>query len=800
VSAPRGEVVPGGPAAAGGEPPRRPGSLRRLPVPARAGLALAVAAAAAVLAVVLFSGGAGPIPGVQPPPTSLADPVPYDGRSPLLVPETEQRVLVELLRPALGEQENARALGAEDQRTRIASLKREQITLRSGLAARGIVFRDVVSFYRVWNGFAATVKTSDIARITYPGSRVRTVRRAYSATSEPVPVPGDNPIERAGLNAQPPIAVLDTGIDSGALAEHADPGYDAVDRDRDPRPGSDRTRSETSGTALAGVLAGLGERVLPVRIASFRAAGGAVEAEATTGELIAGLEHAVDPNGDGDTSDHVPVALVGVNAPYAGFSNSPEAQAVEGAGGLGTLVVAPAGNEGAAAPGSGTIGSPAAAPDALAVGALTGPEPAPRVSLDVDGKQVASAAVLAGDPPPGGVTAGPVTDTDPARLGRLQTRIRDKVVIVKAGPNPAAQAAAAAAVGARAVVIADPREQPLPAMAAGRVAAPVVGVTGHAAGDVLDAEPGTEVDFGDTERGPRSDAAATVRASPNTAQGPSAGGLPKPDLAAPGTALTVGARGQSVVAGGSAIAAARVAAVAARFARSRPELTPAQLRAALIAASDPASLPADRAGAGAARAPQAAPGITSDPPTAFSGALDPIGVDLNAQATAQVTLRATDGATARPQTLTVRPGTPAAVSVRLPEGGTALGRLEALQGGKVVASTPWLIRPDTVEPVAVGALKVTGGRRVRFTLGSFKRGTGTAIQVAERLVLDLVDGGGKVRRKLTASDGARELMPAEYAYTIPRGALPDGSYAFRVRAWAPRQEEPTVRRSAMIRR
>ena len=180
--------------------------------------------------------------------------------------------------------------------------------------------------------------------------------------------------------------------------------------------------------------------MLPIRIASFRAVGGAVEAQSTTDELMAGLEHAVDPNGDGDSSDHVPVALVGVNAPYAGFSDSPEAQAVHGAEGLGTLVVAPAGNEGAAAPGSGTIGSPASAPDALAVGALAGSEPQPRVDLELDGATLAHAVVLAGDPPTDGVTAGPVSATDIAELGKAQTRIRDKVVIVEAGANPAAQA------------------------------------------------------------------------------------------------------------------------------------------------------------------------------------------------------------------------------------------------------------------------------------------------------------------------------------------------------------------------
>src|ERR687898_1075925 len=160
----------------------------------------------------------------------------------------------------------------------------------------------------------------------------------------------------------------------------------------------------SSATALAGVIAAAGERVLPIRIASLRASGGAVEAVSTTDQLIAGLEHAVDPNGDNDTSDHVPVALVGVNAPYAGFSNSPEADAVVGAAGLGTLVIAPAGNEGAAAPGSGTIGSPASAPDAVAVGALTGTEPTPKTNLTLAGDELAEAAVLAGDPPDGGRT------------------------------------------------------------------------------------------------------------------------------------------------------------------------------------------------------------------------------------------------------------------------------------------------------------------------------------------------------------------------------------------------------------
>ena len=606
--------------------------LKRLPLYIKA-LGGVAALLAVVLVAALVSGGAGPLPQVTGPATTLADPVPYDGRSPVQVAETEQRVLVELLRPALGELDDARSMGAEQQQRYIAGLKREQITLRSGLEARGVVFRDVVSYYRVWNGFAATVRTRDIPRLSYTGSRVRTVRRAYPATGEPVPIPGKAPIEKAGLNATPPVAVLDTGVDSNALNGFADPGYDAVDRDRDPKPGTDRGRTETSGTALAGVIAAAGERVVPIRIASLRASGGSVEAVSTTDQLIAGLEHAVDPNGDNDTSDHVPVALVGVNAPYAGFSNSPEADAVVGAAGLGTLVIAPAGNEGAAAPGSGTIGSPASAPDAIAVGALTGTEPVPHTSLELDGDQLAEAAVLAGDPPDGGQTAGPVTDTDPAVLGRATERLRGKIVVVKAGANPAAQASAAAAVGARAVLLADPADdRPLPAISAGRAAVPVIGITGDAAGQVLAAKPGTEVRFGPTQRAEQPDVLEKLRPSPNASQGPSAGGLPKPDLASPASQVTTRAGGGAAVAGGSGIAAASAAAVAIELARTRPDLSPAQLRAALIGGAVPAGLPPDRTGAGLLKAPEASPGVVSDPPTAVSGALDPIQLELSAAA------------------------------------------------------------------------------------------------------------------------------------------------------------------------
>ena len=86
-------------------------------------------------------------------------------------------------------------------------------------------------------------------------------------------------------------------------------------------------------------------------------------------QLIAGLDRAVDPNGDGDAHDAVRVALVGVTEPYAAFTQGPEALAVQGALDLNTLVVSPAGNDGAAGPTFGSVAGPAGAPGALAVGA-----------------------------------------------------------------------------------------------------------------------------------------------------------------------------------------------------------------------------------------------------------------------------------------------------------------------------------------------------------------------------------------------------------------------------------------------
>ena len=670
-------------------------------LPAGMGLALIVLVLLSVVAVLGERDGGALGGGAEPAPPSAAALSVYDGRSPSESGGSALRVLVELPRPALADRDDLDALSEAEQRAYVRSLEREGTALRSALDARGVELRDAVSYGRTWDGFGATIDSSDLAALSSLGVRALPVRRFYPGTSEPVPLRGAPKVPAPPPADQPPIAVLDTGVDAraAALQGRLAPGHDAVDRDGDPAPGADvraPSRREATGTALAEIVAGAGERVLAIRVAGYGA--NRQEIRGTTDTLIAGLERAVDPDGDGAVDDAVRVALVGVNAPYAAFGGSAEAQAVRGAGKLGTLVVAPAGNEGPARPPNGVVGSPGAARTALAAGATEAGAGAPRVDVTAGGRELRGAAVLGGAPPGGTAQlAGPVTSTDPAALLRGSPSLAGRIALVRAGANPVEQASAAAGAGARAVLLADPRDRPLPMLPAGRAAAPVIGVTGEAAKAALKAKPGAKVSFGHV-RLDRAKGTGTEPA-PFSSRGPAFDGSPKPDVLAEGAAVT-----PAGLVTGTAVAAARVAVRASRLSRQRPAETPAGLREALVpAASEEAR------------------------------------------------------------------GAPAPA--------VPLGPLEVTKRGDEVVG-------------------------VRFALGAFERGDplagGSTIQPASRLELELVDAEGAVQQTLTPPDGARDLLPAEYAYRLTESALKDlapGEYRFRATARAPRRDRPRTRRS-----
>jgi len=795
-------------------------SHKRLVVAAAAALAAAGAVAAA-----LALGGDD-----TPPAPALADAVPFDGRSPREPSGERTRVIVALPRPALG------AAGISEpgaQRAYVRSLEQESAALRSALGARGIRLSDVTTFARTFNGFAATVRTSDLADLPSLGVRAQPVRRFYPASSEPAYVPGLRlPVAAAPLGGAP-VAVLDSGVDRNhpLLADGLDPGFDTVDRDRDPAPARDPRggRREPSGTALAGILVAAGERVLPIRVAGLQPApqGAGLEDVAGSDRLLAGLERAVDPDADGATDDHVAVALVGVNSPYAAFERSPEARAVRAAAALGMLVVAPAGGEGAAAGPQGTIGSPAAAPDALAVGALAAPAAVARLELRVGGADARGAVLLAGDPPPGGLkTAGPVEATDPAALLVLGAgSLRGRLAVVRAGDQPVARAAAAAAAGARAVLLAETRRRPLPAIPAGRIAAPVLGVTGDTAAAVLDEDAGALVEVGDGTPGRPPAALSQARGalSPFSSRGPAAGGAVAPGIAAPGAALTAVPGNAAAIVGGSAVAAARAAIEAARLAREHPGASPRVLRAALIAAAAPdPRLPARGSGAGALRRPASLAALTAR--TTPARRADPCPGEV---ACVRIVLSNRGGSAATPALSVVAdPQTSAALarsSLTIPAGGRreavvevtaagpdglAAGRLVVRAGDAgAVLTHPFMIATAPREPPPLGALTLQrdGGRvsGVRFALGAFERGDplagGARITLTERVALTLVKvADDRVVRRLTPPGGARELLPGEYAYELPAQALRAlgrGRYAFRAVAGSPAGGAPATARS-----
>ena len=513
----------------------------------RNGLLAGAAAVVIVVLVALLAGGGVKNGGAMRIfGSTLADPVPYDGRSPALVTRGDERVLVELPRPALGATPRATASPSR-QRAYVASLHDEAQALLSALAARGVKLRDVVTFERCWHGFAATIAARDLPALQSVGVRVRANRRFFPAFSQPVPAGGPPVARPTGKQ----VTLLAGGVTGGK-------GYDAVDRDKDPAPGSDPRdpqRREVGGDPLAAALRQLGVGVRVIRVSAL--ADG--EEYARTDTLLAGFEHTVDPDSNGDTSDHDGVALIGVSAPYAGFADAPEAAAARAAKRIGTTVVAPVGEEGHAAGAYGTVGSPGASSGAIAVAPLSSPQALARTALRVGNTTVTGAAVLAGTPFNGELRTVRAPDADTASaLLVAGTPLTGRLAVIAGGDNPGARAAAAAGAGAAAVVLAEARAgHPLPALPAGRVAVPVLGVTGEAASAIL-ALPSQTTAAATGLVAPKPPF-ATGTVSRFASVGPAYDGTPKPELTRPGTII---AAGQLI--SGSAVAAARVAVDAAR--------------------------------------------------------------------------------------------------------------------------------------------------------------------------------------------------------------------------------------------
>src|SRR4051794_12384505 len=285
----------------------------------------------------------------------------------------------------------------EQQWTKQARL--DQHTLLQQLTFRGAAIQPTFRYTRVVNAVAASLDPATLAILEHAPevAGVYPVRAAYPATLSRAQLESADFAAGSGHRADiglrgidgrgVQIALLDTGVDPTHpyLRGQVTDGIDVVGGDPHALPAASPDNPaalEEHGTEMAGILVGAGgpgglagvatrASILPIRVAGWqRAATGGWSIYGTTDQVVQGLEDAVDPNQDGDAHDAARIALLALAEPYASFPDDPIARAVEGASRLDTLVVAPAGNDGAAGASYGSIASPGGARDALTVGAL----------------------------------------------------------------------------------------------------------------------------------------------------------------------------------------------------------------------------------------------------------------------------------------------------------------------------------------------------------------------------------------------------------------------------------------------
>lgn len=827
--------------------------------------ALGALAATCVLALAGAAGGAGE------PSAGAAGWQGLLGSRP--VPQLGGRWVVVLKAPSLADRVRRAGGAATERQMRAwtATARTAQRRAIAGLWSRGAPVDPEQSFVRVLNGFAGSIDPTFLpalerdpavagvypVRAAYPAAlpRASLADEAFGVASGRrvgLEIPG---FDGTGVT----VAQLDTGVDlrhpylQGRLLH----GIDVLDADGDPSAEQNPTepgRPERHGTGLAGLVVGVrgpaglhgvapGASLLPIRVAGWQPdADGGVSVYARTDQILAGLEAAVDPNGDGDAHDAARVALLGVVEPFASFPDSPLARAARGALALGTLLVVPGGNDGPAGPGYGSLAGPVGATGVLGVAAIDSRSESPTVHVLLRaGLRVLASGrtALGGAAGPDDVVSARVVALPPRQavavtkgnaLDRLfdadgYSRVAGGAVLLPSGPTTPEAVGELAAAGARAVLV----DGAIPAGSLGvdePVQVPVVGVSAAIAAEVraeLAAGIPVELGIGAAAFGRNADLGTVA---PFSSTGLAFDGSQGALVAAPGVGLVTSVPGRDEggaarygTMSGSSAAAALVAGSATLLAEARPDLDAAGLRGALVTSARHDG-GGDEPGVVSPAAASAVE-LVADPPALSLPALVGDGRGSSGQVMLRnvsrrtLVVRLQPGAAAagvevrtRPERLVLRPGLRARVAVtmrarvRPAAPGALQGTVRAVVGPGTRLRIPWTAAVPVTLPVVTRASLSTAEfaasdrRPAVLTLvagrvdGSPER---PQLLPVSRLEILLYRG----ERRVGTLVRLRDLLPGRYAFGMtgrgPRGArLPAGAYEVRILGVPVGGGKPTV--------
>ena len=849
--------------------PDRPSVLTGNVQTTRTRLRTLAAALAVVVALLAAGGGQGAESPAAPEVGAAAWRGFVDGeRSAVAVGE---RMIVVLRNPSLADRV-AEAGGRATEsamRTWTAAALAAQKQIAARLSREGIRLVPEYVYTRTFNGFAAPIDGRALALLERDPDvlGVYPVRAAYPASLSRAELRGPQfgvgggrriDLGVAGFDGRGvTVALLDTGVDATHpfIRDRLLDGVDILDPDARalarPHP-NEPMRLERHGTQMAGLLAGSGgpggirgvapgTSILPIRIAGWQpSAEGGYAVYSRTDQLLAGLERAVDPDADGDVLDAARVAVIGVAEPFASFPDGPVARAVAGAARLDTLVVVPAGNEGPAGPGYGSIAGPGGSPAALTVGAADLRRETATVRVVVraglrvvlDRKLPLGGAVAPRTPlslavarPRRSVASGP-RGTPLARYfdDGGYSIVAGRAAFLARADGPTDDAREAVLAGAAAILV----DGVVPAGALGlddRLDVPVVGLPSAEAAALRAAiARGTDVSVSIGAPGWQVNG-RRASIAPFSSHGLAFGGGVKPEVATAGVELVTADPGRNDdrtarygTISGSSAAAALAGGAAAVLAQARPELDAAALKGTLVGTAVPVDrspVAAQGAGVidlGAATAAE----VIADPAAVGFGAADEAGwravrrIAVRNVSTRRVTVRVAASAegiagvtvTAKPARLRLSAGQQRLVTLTarvsfLPRGLGAIegrARLEVSGGGQLYV--PWAVALPVQGSALIGGISLSA-RSFRASdrapavltvqAGQVRDLAGRRqLRPVERLDVELWRGGERVG--LLAR--LRDVLPGRYAFGLtgrgPRGgALAHGAYTLRVVALPP---------------